>query len=116
VLVKRVFFFFLNSEYIQSKKYKTCLGSSPGVGKGDIFINTLTSRFEVLAAVLPQIQVFWDVIPCRLMNKFWTFRNISLRSCVESVMRMLLGLLDPEYEGTSVTLHTSRQGVTSHKT
>ena len=33
-----------------------------------------------------------------------------------NVMRMLLGLLVPEDEGTSVTLHTSRHGVRSQKT
>jgi len=57
--------------------------------------------------VLPRIQVFWDVIPCRLMNTFLTFRDIVMRSCVKSIMRMLLGLLDSEDEGTSVTLHNS---------
>jgi hypothetical protein len=36
--------------------------------------------------VLMQAQVFWDVTPCRLVNTY----------------RLVLGLLDPEDEGTTI--------------
>jgi hypothetical protein len=33
-------------------------------------------RFEVLTVLFMNIQVFWDVTECRLVNSYWSFRGI----------------------------------------
>jgi hypothetical protein len=48
--------------------------------------------FEDLSAVLMKIQVFWDVTPCRLVNR----------------LRKLLALLDPEGGGNTLFRNVGR--------
>jgi len=51
--------------------YQPALRSSDAalvVEEGDV-------RFEVLTALFMNIQVFWDVTACRLVNNYWSFRG-----------------------------------------